>query len=99
MPWWGWVFGGIAAWLFMVRWSMRWCRELYPETNLDVHVVLSMLCPCFAILGLFPDWLKKQGCRLDERPLRTLVGESRWHRAERLTKEHEQRCRDLGLPT
>ena len=98
MPWWGCLSVVIAVWLFLARWSLRWCRELYPDTNVDVHVVFSVLLPYFVILGLFPDWLKRQGCRLDERRLRRLVGESRWHRAERLTREHQQRCKDLGLP-
>lgn len=99
MPWWGWVSVGIAGWLFIARWSMRWCRELQPDSEIDVHLLLSLLVPCFVILGMFPDWMKKRGWHLDERTLRRLVGESRWHRAERHAREHEQRCRDVGMPT
>lgn len=99
MPWWAWVSVAIAVWLFMARWSMRWCRELEPDSAPESHLILSLLFPCFTILGLFPDWLKKRGRPLDEQTLRTLVGESSWHRADRLTREHEQRCQDLGLPT
>jgi hypothetical protein len=99
MPWWGWLVAAIAFWLFTARWSMRWCRELQPDGDLDVHILVSVLIPWIAILNLFPAWLTKRGWRLDERKLRALVGESRWHRAERLAHEHEQRCSDLGMPT
>jgi hypothetical protein len=99
MPWWGWVSVAIPAWLLMARWSMRWCRELQPDNDLDLHVLVSLLIPWIAILNLFPVWLTKRGCRPDERTLRMVVGESRWHRAERLAREHEQRCKELGMPT
>lgn len=99
MPWWGWLPAGIAIWLFMARWSMRWCRELQPGIDLDVHVLVSLFVPWIGILNTFPAWLKKQECRLNEGTVRKLVGESRWHRAERLAREHEQRCEDVGMPT
>ena len=54
MPWWGWLSVAIAVWLFMARWSMRWCRELEPDTDPEPHLILSLLFPCFTILGLFP---------------------------------------------
>lgn len=99
MPWWAWLSAAIAFWLFSARWCMRWCRELQPDGDLDVHVLISLMIPWMALLGLLPDWVKKHGWRLDERALRTLVGESRWHRVERLAREHAQRCQDLGMPT
>ena len=99
MHWWEWLCAAIAVWLFMARWSIRWCRELEPETDPEPHVILSLLFPWFTILGLLPAWLKKQGGRLDEHRLRALVGESRWHRAERLAREHAERCEELGMPT
>jgi hypothetical protein len=99
MAWWGWLSAGIAVWLFAARWSMRWCRELQPDGNLEAHVVLSLVVPWLMLPGLFPDWLKKRGCRVNERTLRKLVGESGWHRAERFAREHAERCKDLGMPT
>jgi hypothetical protein len=97
MPWWAWL-ATIAAYLFIARWCLRWCRELDPDTDLDIHVVMALFLWWVVIPGLLPAWLRKHGFRLDERRLRKLVGESRWHRTERLAREHEQRCQELEMP-
>lgn len=97
MSWWEWL-AAVAGYLFIARWCLRWCRELQPDTEIELHMWMALFLWCFVIPCLLPTWLKKRGFDLDEVSLRRLVGESSWHRAERLAREHQQRCEELGMP-
>lgn len=97
MPWWGWL-AAAAGYLLIVRWCLRWCRELQPDIEADLQVTLALFLWWAVIPSLFPEWLKKRGLVLEEGTLRRLVGESGWHRAERLHLEHQQRCQEMGMP-
>lgn len=100
MTWWEIVSVIVVFWLYMTRMCIRWVIELESKSVPDACDVFLSLCLWWIAIPMFwTDRCKKLDRRLlSERRVRMIVGESGWHKRERLAAEHKTRTQALGMP-
>jgi hypothetical protein len=87
------VIGAVLVWLWGTRMAYRWDTEL--------HSGKGFFIGCFIVWWLvIPVWLpaylkrRNSSCEIP----RWVVGESGWHRRERLEREHKERAKEVEMP-
>lgn len=88
----------VATWFYMGRMCNRWDRELGTGAQ-PAPALVNYLLWCIGIPLMLNDYLKHCGYGISPTLIHTIfVGESRWHKRERLEQEHQERAQALEMP-